>query len=123
MSSIPHKDIHAAATNPSERGFPTQGAAQPSEEDAYEAKNNPATKTPAEKQGQHGQQEDESTASIDDRGAGSSGGAMGQGGKEGSEGVNKHLGKEEWEEQEGRLGQGGGDAPAALSGGPEDPSA
>jgi len=121
MASIPQKDIHAAATNPSERGFPTHGTPQPSEDDAYQARNNPVTKTPAEKQGLN--RRDDSLASIDDREAGSSGGAMGQGGKEGTEGVKKHLSRDEWEEQEGQLGQGGGDAPAALSGGPEDPSA
>lgn len=121
MSSIPHKEIHAAATNPSERGFPTHGKPAPDDQDAWSAPNNPATKTPAEKnQAWEGK-------TLDGRGHGTSGGrgkeilaneeggggATGHGAHEGTEKVDKHLSKGEWKQQEGKIGQGGETAPAA----------
>src|SRR5271170_4454180 len=68
MSSIPRKEIHAAATNPSERGFPTHGNPAPDDQDAWSAPNNPATKNPAE---EHPEWEGKT---LDGRGAGTTGG-------------------------------------------------
>lgn len=59
----------------------------------------------------------------DGRGAGSSGGRGkeilerdgGASRTDGATGVEKHLSKAEWEEQEGQLGQGAQEAPAAQS--------
>ena len=123
MSNIPRKEVHAAATNPSERGFPTHGRAAPDDQDAWSAPNNPATKTPAEKN------EAWEGKKLDGRGAGttggrgkelleqeeSGGGAVGQGASHGEPKIEKHLGKEEWEKQEGNIGQGGQEAPAAKN--------
>jgi hypothetical protein len=123
MSNIPRKEIHAAATNPSERGFPTHGAPAPDDQDAWSAPNNPATKTPVEKN------EAWEGKKLDGRGAGTSGGrgpelleqeergggATGQGAKKGEPKIEKNLGKEEWEKQEGKIGQGGQEAPAAMN--------
>jgi hypothetical protein len=122
MSSIPHKEIHAAATNPSERGFPTRGKPTPDDQDAWSAPNNPATKTPAE---QNKQWEGKT---LDGRGAGTSGGrgkeilaneesgggTVGHGDSGGTANLNKHQSKEEWKEQEGKIGQGSVAAPAAT---------
>lgn len=128
MSSIPRKEIHAAATNPSERGFPTHGHPVPDEQDAWSVPNNPATKNPAE---EHPEWEGKT---LDGRGAGTTGGRSkeemrtlptreggGGGGvragdrSAGAETIEKHLDKKEWKKQEGAVGQGGREAPAAQS--------
>ena len=127
MSSIPRKEIHAAATNPSERGFPTHGNPAPDDQDAWSAPNNPATKNPAE---EHPEWEGKT---LDGRGAGTTGGRskdqmkslpMREGGggsvgagerSGGTEKVEKHLSNKEWQKQEGAIGQGGQEAPAAQS--------
>ena len=123
MSSIPRKEVHAAATNPSERGFPTRGNPAPDNQDAWSAPNNPATKTLAE------MNPDWEGKMRDGRGAGSpggrgkeilekeegGGGATGARGRGGTASVDKHLNQKEWEEQEGKLGQGAQEAPAAQT--------
>lgn len=128
MSSIPRKELHAAATNPSERGFPTHGHAAPDDQDAWSAPNNPATKTPAE------ENPDWEGKTLDGRGAGTTGGrskeemqtlptresdgggSVGAGDQSGgTERIEKHLDKKEWKKQEGNVGQGGQEAPAAQS--------
>jgi hypothetical protein len=123
MSAIPTKEVHAAATNPSERGFPTKGAPAPDDQDAWAAPNNPASKTPAEINGQG--------KTLDGRGAGTSGGrgkeileqqeesgtgAVGGGESGGPSDVKQKLTGEEWEKQEGEIGQGHVEAPAAATG-------
>jgi hypothetical protein len=122
MSSIPRKEVHAAATNPSERGFPTRGAAAPDDQDAWSAPNNPASKTPAEIQGQG--------KTLDGRGAGTtggrgreilekqdeSGGGVGGGERGGTSDVKHKLTAKEWEKQESEIGQGNVEAPAAATG-------
>ena len=99
MSSIPHKEIHAAATNPSERGFPRMANQLPTTRMHGPAPNNPATKTPAE------MNKDWEGKTLDGRGAGTSGGrgreihakeggggAVGAGGRW-DIGIDKHLNK------------------------------
>ena len=110
MSSIPRKEPHPTALNPSERGFPTHGKAAPDDEDAWSAPNNPASKTQAEKDGWRKEWEGKT---LDGRGVGTTGGRSVSGAGEGAEKVDKHLTPEEWEKQEGQLGQGGKEAPAA----------
>jgi hypothetical protein len=129
MSSIPRKEIQAAATNPSERGFPTTGTPVPDDGDAWSAPNNPVSKTPAEKnKAWEGK-------TLNGRGAGTTGGrgrellqeagqgegeggegAVGHGGPAGGEEIRKKLSAEEWENQEAQLGQGAKEAPAGMSG-------
>jgi hypothetical protein len=127
MSSIPHKEIHAAATNPSEPGFPTTGKPAPDDQDAWSAPNNPATKNPTE---EHPEWEGKT---LDGRGAGTTGGrsknemhslpkregsgeSVGAGDRSGgTEKVEKHLSRKEWRKQEGQVGQGGQEAPAGQS--------
>lgn len=127
MSSIPRKEVYPAATNPSERGFPTRGTPAPDDQDAWSAPNNPVTKTPAERN------EAWEGKTLNGRGAGTSGGrgkellrqaeadeggegTVGHGSQKGTEDVNKKLSNEEWEKQEGNLGQGAKEAPAGMSG-------
>jgi hypothetical protein len=114
MSSIPRKEVHAAAVNPSERGFPTHGKPTPDDQDAWSAPNNPVSKTQAEKDVWRKEWEGKT---LDGRGAGTTGGRSACGTGEGAENVAQHLTHEQWEKQEGQLGQGGKEAPAAE--GPE----
>jgi len=128
MSSIPHKEIHAPATNPSERGFPTIGNPAPDNQDAWGAPNNPATKTPAEKF-----EASWEGKTLNGRGAGTTGGrgrellreaeegergegSVGHGVPKKSEDVPKYLSQAEWEKQEGKMGQGATEAPAGMTG-------
>jgi len=126
MTSIPHnyKEVHAAATNSSERGFPTKGTPAPDNQDAWSAPNNPATKTPAEARKVWDEKEWEGKT-LDGRGVGTTGGrprdiiaheesAVGGATTSGTSSVKKHLDKGEWESQEGKLGQGAKEAPAAT---------
>ena len=109
MPSIPHKETHAAAVNPSERGFPTRGRPAPDDQDAWSAPNNPVSKTPAETEVYQKEWEGKT---LDGRGAGTTGGrAKVSEPITGEEKVEKHLTHEEGEE-EAQLRQGAKEAPS-----------
>jgi hypothetical protein len=125
MPFIPRKDLFPGSSNPPEAGMPELGKTVPEDEDTYSAPNIPVTKTKAEAEASKGNVGDQegtgATNEIEVKGDQSKfGEATAQGNPtanppKGSEKIERRLSeKEQWEE-EAQSGQGGREAPAAVS--------